>query len=96
MKVTPLHWFTIQLSEDDIKYKTVHENKFFSGCKEHREVDKPATGKEIISYLIHKGMLPPLKLGEEYKVVRDDSSFGEICTGVTFNVAISLDVRTVK
>jgi hypothetical protein len=96
MKATPLHWFTIQLSEDDIRYKTVHKNKFFSGCKEYQEVDKPNTRKNIISYLLHKGLLPPLKLGEGYKVVMEDSSFGKISAGVPFSVAISLDVRTVK
>jgi hypothetical protein len=90
MKGTPLHWFTIQLDKTDIVYKTVHETRFFGGCKDYQEVDTYITRKNIISYLLHKGMLPPVGLGEEYKVVMDDSGFGKITAGVPFNVAISL------
>jgi hypothetical protein len=92
MKVTPIHWFTVKLDKTDIVYKTIHETRFFGGCKDYQEVDVGTTRKNIISYLLRKRMLPSLNLGEDYKVVMDDSSFGKISAGVPFNVAISLKV----
>jgi hypothetical protein len=92
MKVTPIHWFTVKLDKTDIVYKTIHETRFFGGCRDYQEVDCVATRENIINYLLHKGMLPSLNIGEGYKVLMDDPSFGKISAGVPFNVAISLKV----